>query len=64
MFAATRFDAAEPGVDFSDAMIYEELARPYSQRQYMKVERARTDNSLDAFDYYKNNEVERYGEAP
>ena len=51
-FSATRFDAAEPGVDFSDAIIYEELAKPYDQRQYMKVEHAKTDNCLDAFEYY------------
>ncbi|ALA24793.1 guanine deaminase [Piscirickettsia salmonis] len=65
MFSATRFDAAKPGVDFSDAVIYEELARPYHQRRYMQIEYARTVNYLDAFDYYKNNtEVRRYGKKP
>ncbi|AKP74019.1 Guanine deaminase [Piscirickettsia salmonis] len=65
MFSATRFDAAKPGVDFSDAVIYEELARPYHQRRYMQVEYAKTANHLDAFDYYKNNTgVKRYGKKP
>jgi len=64
IFSATRYDAAAQGVNFSDEMIYEELQRPYSERQYMSVKHANTDNSLSAFNYYKRNAVARYGEAP
>jgi len=63
-FAATRFDSAVQGVNFSDEMIYEELQRPYSQRKHMKVVHARTNNSLDAFNYYKRTPVKRYGAVP
>ncbi len=62
-FAATRFDAAVKGVDFDDKMIYEEFARPYAKRQHMQVVHANTGNSLDAFNYYKRNNVARYGET-
>lgn len=60
-FAATRFDAAVKGVDFSDEMIYEEFARPYARREHMKVVHSNSANSLDAFNYYKRNNVARYG---
>ena len=60
-FAATRYDAAVKGVDFSDKMIYEELARPYAKRQHMNVVHSNIDNSLDAFNYYKRSNVARYG---
>jgi guanine deaminase len=49
LFAATRFDAAAPGVDFSDEAIYEDLARPYKDRQNIKVYQTSCPNSLDAF---------------
>lgn len=64
VFAATRFDAAVKGVDFSDEMIYQELTRPYIKRRYMEVVHANVDNSLDAFNYYKRSPVPRYGAAP
>jgi guanine deaminase len=51
-FAATRFDTAAPGVDFSDKHIHEELSRPYSDRT-LKVFQCTTDNSLDAFNLWK-----------
>lgn len=60
-FAATRFDAAVKGVDFDDKMIYDELARPYAKRQHMHVVHSNIDNSLDAFNYYKRDNVARYG---
>jgi len=63
-FSATRFDAAVKGVDFSDEMIYDEFARPYDKRQHMHIVHSITDNSLDAFNYYKRNNVARYGAAP
>jgi len=52
LFAATRFDAAAQGVDFSDEALYEELARPYSQRS-IRVYQCTVDNSLDAFNLWK-----------
>lgn len=61
IFGATRFDAAEKGVNFSDKMIYDELARPLAQRKHMHIAHAKIDNSLDAFNYYKRNDVARYG---
>lgn len=60
-FAATRFDAAVKGVNFSDEMIYEDLALPYSKRKHMSVVHANVDNSLDAFNFYKRDDVARYG---
>lgn len=60
-FAATRYDASVNGVDFSDKYIYEELARPYNERKHMHVLHSNTDNSLDAFNYYKRTEGKRYG---
>ncbi len=53
VFSATRFDAAQPGVDFSDQMIYDELKLPYPDRKYMKVYQATAANSLDAFNLWK-----------
>ncbi len=61
-FAATRYDAAVKGVSFDDKMIYDELARPYAQRQHMHVVHSNVDNSLDAFNYYKRSHVARYGD--
>ncbi|MEO8400288.1 MAG: nucleoside deaminase [Gammaproteobacteria bacterium] len=62
-FAATRYDADANGVNFSDKMIYEELARSYAKREHMEVVHSNTDNSLDAFNYYKRQNVARYGVA-
>lgn len=53
VFAATRYDAAQPGIDFSDAAIYEDLARPYAQRENITVYQASCKNSLDAFNQWK-----------
>lgn len=61
VFSATRYDAAVKGVGFSDKLIYSELARPAQARKHMNVYFAKTANSLDAFNYYKRNEVKRYG---
>lgn len=51
-FAATRFDAAVQGVNFSDEEIYDELAQPYCTRK-LKVYQSTTGNSLDAFNLWK-----------
>lgn len=52
VFAATRYDAAAQGVDFGDAAIYDELAKPYKDRKRM-VRQSSSPNSLDAFNYWK-----------
>lgn len=59
LFAATRYDAAVEGVDFSDKEIYDELVRAYSDRK-TKVYQCTTDNSLDAFNLWKNTEKKEY----
>lgn len=64
VFAATKYDAAVHGVNFSDKLIYDEIQLPYAKRQYMRVQHANIDNSLDAFNYYKRSaDVKRYGEV-
>lgn len=62
-FAASRFDAAAEGVNFSDKFIYDELARSYSDRQKMHVLQYYPSNALDAFNYFSKNNVERYGQC-
>jgi|UniRef100_A0A6C0D0R5 tRNA(Arg) A34 adenosine deaminase TadA len=52
IFAATRFDAAQQGVDFSDEAIYDELKRSYKDRKLVKVYQASCKNSLDAFNLW------------
>jgi len=52
LFAATRFDAAVQGVNFSDEEIYNELETPYPNRN-LKVFQSTTRNSLDAFNLWK-----------
>lgn len=56
VFAATRFDAAEPGVDFSDLDLYRELSTRYEDRQRggLRVFQSTVSNSLDAFNLWKN----------
>jgi len=62
VFAATRYDAAVPGVDFSDKLIHEESTKSYQDRQVVTIRQAITSNSLDAFNYYKRHgEIKRYG---
>lgn len=62
VFAATRFDAAEPGVDFSDLDLYRELATRYEDRQHegLRVLQSTTTNSLDAFNLWKNSDTTAY----
>lgn len=62
VFAATRFDAAEPGVDFSDLQLYRELATDLKDRNYtgLRVFQATTSNSLDAFNLWKNSDKIEY----
>tara|TARA_R110002111_G_scaffold262694_1_gene340116 strand:- start:39289 stop:40137 length:849 start_codon:yes stop_codon:yes gene_type:complete len=62
VFSATRYDAAEPGVDFSDLDLYQELATPYAgrDRDGFRVFQSTTGNSLDAFNLWKNTEKVAY----
>jgi guanine deaminase len=59
LFAATRFDAAVQGVNFSDEEIYDELATSYSNRK-ITVCQCTTDNSLDAFNLWKRSKKINY----
>lgn len=61
-FAATVYDAAVQGVNFSDEPIYAELSLPYSDRQKMGVYcyQCTTDNSLDAFNHFKRSGAAKY----
>lgn len=54
-FAATVYDAAAQGVNFSDEPIYAEIGLNYADRVKMGVHcyQCTTDNSLDAFNHYK-----------
>jgi tRNA(Arg) A34 adenosine deaminase TadA len=58
-FAATRFDASAPGVEFSDEAIYDDLATPYAERSLV-VRQCATANALDAFRLWKRVPHARY----
>jgi tRNA(Arg) A34 adenosine deaminase TadA len=58
-FAATRYDAAQQGVDFSDEDIYEALKQLYKDRK-MKVRQCTTAKSLDAFNLWKRSKKVQY----
>ncbi|MBN2486609.1 MAG: nucleoside deaminase [Bacteroidales bacterium] len=58
-FAATRFDAAQPGVGFSDEAIYDDLRKPYSKR-LIKVYKCNAPNSLNAFQVWKQIDKQMY----
>jgi guanine deaminase len=51
-FASTRFDAAVPGVEFSDLAFYDEIAAPYADRSF-PVFQSSPGNALDAFNLWK-----------
>ncbi len=62
IFNTTVYDAAAPGVNFSDAFIYEEFQQPLAHRT-LQLRRSNVPNALDAFNFYKRSgEVVRYGE--
>ena len=58
-FAATRFDAAVPGVGFSDEPLYRELSLPYAERG-VEVHQCAVGNSLDAFNLWMRSEKTEY----
>ncbi len=55
VFSATRYEAAQPGVDFSDAEIYDELKKEYEERS-IRVYQAASDNALEAFELWKRSD--------
>lgn len=61
-FAATVYDAAQQGVNFSDEPIYAELSLNYVDRRKMGVNcyQCTTGNSLDAFNHYKRIKEGKY----
>ena len=60
LFAATRYDAAAQGVDFSDAIIYDDLARSYANRKNITVYQVSDPSSLDAFNTWKRENKTHY----
>ncbi len=60
VFAATRYDAAVQGVEFSDEALYLELAQPYRERKGVKSLQASVENSLDAFNVWKRSKKTPY----
>ncbi len=58
-FAADRFDAAQPGVDFSDLEFYKEFEKPYFQRK-LEVCKCVTPNATEAFKIWKESEHTNY----
>lgn len=61
-FAATVYDAAAQGVNFSDEPIYAELSLNYVDRRKMGANcyQCTLDNSLDAFNHYKRISAGKY----
>lgn len=61
-FAATVYDAAAQGVNFSDEPIYNEMSLLYADRKKMGTNcwQCTTDNSLDAFNHYKRSNAGKY----
>lgn len=61
-FAATVYDAAAQGVNFSDEPIYTELMLNYADRKAYGVNcyQCTVPNSLDAFNHYKRSHAIKY----
>ena len=53
IFSCTRYDADSPGVNFSDLAIYNDLSKPYSLRNNIRIYQANYENSLEAFRKWK-----------
>ncbi|MBF0368195.1 MAG: nucleoside deaminase [Magnetococcales bacterium] len=61
IFAATRFEAGQSEVGFSDADIYQELAQPYKKRQKMRtIRQALSQNAQAPFELWKRSDKEHY----
>lgn len=61
-FAATVYDAAAQGVNFSDEPIYAEMSLNYADRRKMGANcyQCTVDNSVDAFNHYKRITAGKY----
>ena len=59
VFSATRYEAAQPGVGFSDEEIYDELKRGYGERS-IRVYQAVSANALEAFELWKRSDNVRF----
>jgi len=59
VFSATRFDAAQPGVGFSDEKLYDELKREYGDRS-IRVYQAASAGALEAFEHWKKSDNIRF----
>ena len=59
VFSATRYEAAQPGVEFSDIEIYDELKKDYEERS-IRVYQAMSANALEAFELWKRSDKIKY----
>lgn len=59
VFSATRYDAAQPGVDFLDEDIHDELKKDYGDRS-IRVFRALCPNAQEAFELWKKSSNKLY----
>jgi len=59
VFSATRADASDPEVGFSDEEIYSELKKDYRSRS-VRVYQATCGNTMEAFELWKKSENTRY----
>lgn len=59
IFAGTRFDAAEPGVNFSDQEIYDQLELPYDERK-VNVKKALCERAKEPFNLWKQIDKTHY----
>ena len=59
VFSATRYEAAQPGVEFLDMEIYDELKKDYGERS-IRVCQAMSANALEAFELWKRTEKIKY----
>lgn len=59
IFAGTRFDAAEPGVNFSDQEIYDQLELPYDERKII-FKKAKSKKATAPFEVWKKIEKTPY----
>ena len=59
VFSATRYEAAQPGVEFSDIEIYDELKKDYNERS-IRVYQAMSANASEAFELWKRTDKIKY----
>lgn len=59
VFAATRFDASQQGLNFIDEELYNEFRKPYNEKK-INIYQSTCANSLDAFNLWKRTEKTHY----